>query len=87
MFLMSSGTAVQGQATVLMEDNQGAICIAKNLVSHTRTKHIDVRYHYEMVADSIVTKPISTKKRFETLRTSMGLTTETSTTCWIKWEC
>ena len=80
VFLMSNGTAVQGQATVLMEDNQGAICIAKNPVSHTRTKHIDVRYRYEMVADNIRTKPLP-KKRFETLRTSMGLTTETSTTC------
>ena len=36
----------QDQATVLMEDNQGAICIAKNPVEHSRTKHIDVRYHY-----------------------------------------
>ena len=44
--LLSDLTATQGQATVLMEDNQGAICIAKNHVSHARTKHIDVRYHY-----------------------------------------
>ena len=29
-----------------MEDNQGTITIAKNPVSHTRTKHIDIRYHY-----------------------------------------
>ena len=31
--------------TVLMEDNSGAIAIAKIPVSHTRTKHIDVQYH------------------------------------------
>lgn len=30
----------------LMEDNQSAIAIAKNPVYHSRTKHIDVRYHY-----------------------------------------
>ena len=32
--------------TVVMEDNQGTIAIAKNPVSHARTKHIDIRYHY-----------------------------------------
>lgn len=36
----------QDQATVVMEDNQGAICIAKNPVEHLRTKHIDIHYHY-----------------------------------------
>ena len=41
--------------TVLMEDNQGTIAIAKNAVAHTRTKHIDIRYHYilEAVQDGI----------------------------------
>ena len=29
--------------TVIMEDNQGAVHIAKN---QARTKHIDIRYHY-----------------------------------------
>lgn len=36
----------QKQATKIMEDNQGAICIARNPVAHARTKHIDIRYHY-----------------------------------------
>ena len=36
----------QDQATTIMEDNQGAIFIAKNPVTHARSKHIDVRYHY-----------------------------------------
>ena len=34
------------QATIIMEDNQGAICITRNPVTRTRTKHIDIRYHY-----------------------------------------
>ena len=33
----------QDQATMVMEDNQGAICIAKNSAEHLRTKHIDIR--------------------------------------------
>ena len=27
-------------------DNTSAICIAKNPVQHSRTKHIDIRYHF-----------------------------------------
>lgn len=29
-----------------MEDNQGAIAIARNPIGHARTKHIDIRYHF-----------------------------------------
>ena len=29
----------QHQATMIMEDNQGTICIAKNPVEHSRAKH------------------------------------------------
>ena len=29
-----------------MCDNTGAISIVSNLVNHSRTKHIDVRYHF-----------------------------------------
>ena len=36
----------QDQATMVMEDNQGAICIVKNPAEHSRTKHIDIHYHY-----------------------------------------
>ena len=75
--------------TVLMEDNQGAIAIARNPIIHARTKHIDIRYHYVREAlqkriielrycpTSDMIADILTKPlnkgRFETLRLSMGL--------------
>ena len=34
------------ESIVIFEDNQGAIAIARNPVSHSRTKHIDIKYHY-----------------------------------------
>ncbi len=33
-------------ATVIFEDNQGAIAMSKNPVSHARMKHIDIKFHY-----------------------------------------
>ena len=39
------GTAQAG-TTPILEDNHGAIKISKNDYSHSRTKHIDVRYHF-----------------------------------------
>ena len=33
-------------ATVIYEDNQSAICIAKNPQFHGRSKHIAVKYHF-----------------------------------------
>lgn len=36
----------QSSPTVIMGDNQGSIAIARNPVSHNRTKHIDIRYHF-----------------------------------------
>ena len=43
--LLKDFGAEENQPTVIMEDNQGAICIAKNPVAHSRTKHIDILYH------------------------------------------
>jgi hypothetical protein len=36
----------QASATVLHEDNQGAMSVAEHDKHHGRTKHIDVRYHF-----------------------------------------
>ena len=41
-----SDLGVEAMSTLILEDNQGAIAIAKNPVNHSRTKHIDIRYHY-----------------------------------------
>lgn len=77
------------EPTMIMEDNQGAIAIAKNPVGHARTKHIDIRYHYvrEAVEQQIIDiKFCSTKEmladmftkplprvQFEKLRSGIGL--------------
>ncbi len=76
-------------ATVVMEDNQGTIVIAKNPVGHARTKHIDIRYHYvrEVIQEGVITLeycPTETmtadlltkllpRSRFENLCLTMGL--------------
>ena len=42
--------------TTIHEDKQGAITLSKNPTSHSRTKHIDIKYHY--VRDLIARKEI-----------------------------
>ena len=32
--------------TTIYEDNQGCIALAKNPVFHSRTKHIDIKFHF-----------------------------------------
>jgi hypothetical protein len=36
----------QGGATVVYKDNQGAMSLSRNPKDHSRTKHIDVKYHF-----------------------------------------
>ena len=44
--LLADLQALPVEPTVIMEDNQSAIAIARNPILHARTKHIDIRYHY-----------------------------------------
>lgn len=54
--LLSEFGIEQEGATIINEDNQGCINLAKNPISHGRTKHIDVRYHFlrEKVDENII---------------------------------
>ena len=36
----------QVEATVIAQDNQGAICLSTDPTNHSRVKHIDVRHHF-----------------------------------------
>ena len=45
IFLLEIGEA-QSSPTHLMMDNQSAMALAKNPEFHSRTKHIDVHYHF-----------------------------------------
>ena len=54
----------QHDPTVIFEDNQGAIQLSKNPKFHSRTKHIDVSYHYirEQVSQNTVSVKYCTSK-------------------------
>ena len=43
---MADVGCAQREATTIMCDNQGSISLAKNPTHHSRTKHIDVQYHF-----------------------------------------
>lgn len=51
----SLGYSLSG-ATVMFEDNQGCIALAKNPTNHSRIKHIDIKYHF--IRDRIERKDI-----------------------------
>ncbi len=87
--LLSDLGACPKERTILKEDNQGAIAISKNPVSHARTKHIDIKFHFihEAVKEKIISLtycPIEkmtadlltkplTRMRFNSLRKAMGM--------------
>jgi hypothetical protein len=49
----------QAEATSLFIDNQSAIKLAKNPVFHSKTKHVDTKYHHirSLIAKDVI-KPI-----------------------------
>ena len=46
----------QNEAIDLLCDNKSAIVIAKNYIFHSRTRHIEVKYHFikEAILDGVV---------------------------------
>jgi hypothetical protein len=79
----------QIKPTLLYEDNRGCIDLAKNPIHHSRTKHIDIQYHFirEKIQNNEITlqhcksddmlADICTKAlardKYVTLRNGMGL--------------
>ena len=53
---LGQGPGKRLDSTVLCTDNQGAIALAKNPVSHAKSKHIDIRHHF--VRDAVMDKII-----------------------------
>ncbi|KAF1336396.1 Integrase catalytic core protein, partial [Globisporangium splendens] len=61
--LMDLGMEQVG-ATVILEDNQGAIALSKNVGYQARTKHIDIRHHFvreKIVSDEVDVQYVETK--------------------------
>ncbi|GAA0140280.1 hypothetical protein LIER_01660 [Lithospermum erythrorhizon] len=86
--MLEEYNVMQGAMTLYC-DNLSAINISKNLVQHSRTKHIDIRHHFirELIEEKVISlEHLSTNKeltdiftkaldatRFESLRSSLGL--------------
>ena len=88
MLLKNIGFA-QEKPTIIFEDNQGSISLAKNPKYHSRTKHIDIKYHY--IRDAIENETIQleysptdemiadvltkglSRPQFEKLRSKLGV--------------
>ncbi|KAE8978761.1 Retrovirus-related Pol polyprotein from transposon TNT 1-94 [Phytophthora fragariae] len=63
--------ADQVGATVIYEDNQGAMALAKNVGYQARTKHIDIRYHFireKVVSNEEELEYVDTKNQLADLR-------------------
>jgi hypothetical protein len=62
----------QEDATTIFEDNQACIAMSKDSGDHTRTKHIDVRYHFvreRVESGDIVATYIPTQQQLADLLT------------------
>ncbi|KAE9248292.1 Retrovirus-related Pol polyprotein from transposon TNT 1-94 [Phytophthora fragariae] len=71
--------AEQVGATVINEDNQGAMALAKNVRYQARTKHIDIRYHYirkKVVSNEVGLEYVDTKNQLADFMTK-GLSSKT----------
>ena len=80
---------VPTNSIVIKEDNQGAITLARNPVAHSRTKHIDIHFHFirkaqeEGIVDIVYCRTSGmvadlltksiSRNKFEKLRTLMGM--------------
>jgi hypothetical protein len=80
---------VEQDVLTLYYDNLSAINISKNPIQHSRTKHIDIRYHFirDLVEEKVVTlEHVDTEeqladiftraldaKQFENLRGKLGI--------------
>ena len=80
---------VQTNSIVIKEDNQGAITLARNPVAHSRTKHVDIHFHFirkaqeEGIVDIVYCRSSEmvadlltksiSRNKFEKLRTLMGM--------------
>ena len=56
LFLSELRYGSSSKSTTLNTDNQGALALAKNPVSHARSKHIDIRHHF--IRDTIADKSV-----------------------------
>ncbi|KAE9164209.1 hypothetical protein PF005_g30125 [Phytophthora fragariae] len=71
--------AEQVGATVIYEDNQGAMALAKNVGYQARTKHIDIRYHFireKVVSNEVELEYVDTKNQLADF-TTKGLSSKT----------
>ncbi|KAE9058141.1 hypothetical protein PF007_g31403 [Phytophthora fragariae] len=71
--------AEQVGATVIYEDNQGAMALAKNVGYQARTKNIDIRYHFireKVVSNELELEYMDTKNQLADFMT-MGLSSKT----------
>ena len=70
--LLGDIKCLQDQPTTIYEDNQGCIALSENPVSHKRTKHIDIRYHFtreRVETGDVVLKYVATEYQLTDLLT------------------